>query len=79
MNIRKHIREAMTTNDSKYSEKWDALSREQRADLIKRSDPTMRNPRWSSLVERMSEKSFEELSSIQKDAVIYALKRPVRR
>lgn len=74
--IRSAIREAITSNDSK---RWNDMSTEQRADLLKRSDPTMRDPRWSSLVRSMASKMFNELSSVQQDAVVYALKRPVAR
>ena len=79
MNIRKEIREAITRDDSLYVTQWNKMSTEQRVDLLKRSDPTMKSPRWDSMIRSMASKAFDDLSSVQQDAVVYALKRPVKR
>lgn len=80
MNLRKIIREAITSNDDKYASIWNKMSVEQRIDILKRSDPTMRSERWLAMIKSMALKTFEELgSSMRQDAVVYALKRPIAR
>ncbi len=49
--------------------RWDSLSVEDRATLLRRSDPTMDDPRWEPLIDRMSNSQFDDLTAAQKAVV----------
>lgn len=51
------------------AERWDAMPAAERAALIRRSDKSMATERWSSLVDRMAERTFDGLTQLQREAV----------
>ena len=54
----------MNTNDNEAN--WNKMSTEERASLLRASDPTMTSPDWAPLVAKMAATEWEKLTKLQR-------------
>lgn len=62
-----------TLREAKPDTRWNRFSVARRKRLLISADPTMSDPAYSALVDRMANSEFSELSGIQKEGVAFLL------